>query len=182
MDASHLDFGVPDARRWILVAAVARNGVIGRNGELPWRLSSDLRRFKRMTMGHCLLMGRKTFESIGRPLPGRQTIVLSRRPRPATWPSEIRVVRDLSEVEESTAPGRDIMIVGGAQVYALALDACDTMWLTRVGADVEGDAWFPDVDWSRWCLQSREEVPAGPQDQWPSEFQIWTRKRTPLHP
>ncbi|RMF43953.1 MAG: dihydrofolate reductase [Planctomycetota bacterium] len=176
MDAAHMDTDSGGPRRWVLVAAVARNGVIGRGGALPWRLRSDLQRFKRMTMGHCLLMGRKTFESIGRPLPGRQTIVLSRHPRPSDWPPEIQVVSEMEAVEHWAEPGRDIMVVGGAQVYAAAMDVCDTMWLTRVDADVPGDVFFPPVDWERWHLRSQESVTAGPRDQWPSEFQIWTRK------
>ncbi|GIX01028.1 MAG: dihydrofolate reductase [Pirellulaceae bacterium] len=160
-------------RRWILVAAVAQNGVIGRNNELPWRLSSDLRRFKRMTMGHCLLMGRRTFESIGKPLPGRQTVVLTHHPPPGHWPEEIDVVHDLRQVEQVVEDGRDIMVVGGARLYDQVWRRCDEFWITRVLADVEGDVHFPDVNWADWRLVHRETTDAGPQDQWPTEFQIW---------
>ncbi|MCA9132840.1 MAG: dihydrofolate reductase [Planctomycetales bacterium] len=173
---------------WTLVVAMARNGVIGRGGSLPWKLRSDLQRFKRMTMGHCLLMGRKTYESIGRPLPGRQTLVLTRqrawmpgevessqgggRPSPGTV---LRSVGELAEVDGRVEPGRAVMVVGGAEVYRAALDRCATLWVTRVEADVTGDTYFPPIDWSRWKLDSQEAVAAGPDDELPSVFQIWRR-------
>lgn len=161
--------------KWTLVVAMSRNGVIGRDNALPWKLSSDLKRFKSMTMGQCLLMGRKTFESIGGPLPGRQTIVLSRAGLESALPP-VTVVSDLSQVAECVEPGRRVMVVGGAQIYAAALPACDTLWITRVLVDVEGDTYFPPVEWSQWQLASSEAVAADAQNQWPSEFQIWLRK------
>ncbi|MEZ6137391.1 MAG: dihydrofolate reductase [Pirellulaceae bacterium] len=173
---------------WTLVVAAANNGVIGRGDALPWRLSSDLRRFKAMTMGHCLLMGRKTYESIGKPLPGRQTIVLSRlRSRcdgiaptshtaKCTWPAEVTLVDNLAHVNAHVEAGRQVMVVGGAQIYSIALPYCDTIWLTRVCAEVDGDVFLPSIDWTQWRLQSHEAVPAGPRDEWPTEFQVWRRE------
>lgn len=158
---------------WVAVVAVANTGVIGRGQTLPWKMSSDLQRFKRMTMGHCLLMGRNTFESIGRPLPGRQTLVLSRSGFRS--PAGVQVVRDLEEVAAHVEPGRRVMVVGGAQIYAIALPYCSTIWLTRVLADIDGDVYFPSIDWTQWRQESCEAVAASERDQWPSEFQIWKR-------
>jgi dihydrofolate reductase len=164
----------PALGSWTLVVAVARNGVIGRGGTLPWRLRSDLQRFKRMTMGHCLLMGRKTYDSIGRALPGRQTIVVSRSGL-SEVPTGVKVVGRLSDVPRHVEPGREVMVVGGAQVYKAALDYCSTLWLTRVLADVDGDTYLPAIDWDAWRLESVECFDAGENDQWPTEFQIWHR-------
>lgn len=163
-------------QNWTLVVAVSRNGVIGRSDALPWKLRSDLKRFKRMTMGHCLLMGRKTYDSIGRPLPGRQTIVLSRS-RSMSPASGYSVAESLSQVAELVEPGRQVMVVGGAEVYRQALTEspprCSSIWLTRVLADVPGDTFFPEIDWDQWQLQSSEACPSGEGDDWPTEFQIW---------
>jgi dihydrofolate reductase len=160
---------------WILVVAVARNGVIGRGDELPWKLSSDLKRFKSLTMGHCLVMGRKTFQSIGRPLPGRQTIVLSRSEFHCEFP-EVQVVADLESIDSALQTNRQVMIVGGAQIYQAAIDYCSQIWITRVLADVPGDTYFPIIDWSQWQRESFESIAAGERDQWPSEFEKWQRK------
>lgn len=164
----------PD-RGWTLVVAISQNNVIGHQGDLPWRLSSDLRRFKQLTMGHALLMGRKTFESIGKALPGRQTIVLSRSGFEVPDPS-IRVVSDVSEVDGVLEDGRQVMVVGGAQIYEAALPWCSRLWITRVQAEVAGDVFFPDLDWDRWKLESTESIPTGPKDEWPTEFQRWVHQ------
>ncbi|HBE72283.1 MAG TPA: diacylglycerol kinase [Planctomycetaceae bacterium] len=159
---------------WTLVVAVAQNGTIGRNGDLPWRLSSDLKRFKKMTMGHCLLMGRKTYESIGRPLPGRQTIVLSRRGCDVA--EGIRVVGNIDEVQDLVEDGRQVMVVGGAQVYRSALKNCTRAWITRVLAEIEGDATFAPLPSNEWCLESTEGFPEGPTDEFPTQLEVWRRR------
>lgn len=159
---------------WILVAAIANNGVIGRGDALPWRLSSDLKRFKRLTMGQCLLMGRKTYESIGRPLPGRQTIILSRQGIEQDAP-DLSVASSLQSVESQVQSGRQVMVVGGADVYRSALPYCSQMWITRVMAEPDGDTCFPSMDWSQWQLLSSEPLPAGPADDWPTVFETWQR-------
>lgn len=162
-------------RNWIAVVAIARNGVIGNQGTLPWRLSSDLKRFKKMTMGHCLLMGRKTYESIGRPLPGRQTIVLSQAGFHPNDPS-VACVSNAEDVAAIVEPGRRVMVVGGAQIYQATLSHCSEIWLTRVLADVTGDVCFPEIDWTAWEQVSTEHVPASETDQWATEFQAWRRR------
>ncbi len=129
--------------RWIAIAAMAANRVIGRNGDLPWRLPEDLRWFKRTTLGHTLVMGRKTFESIGRPLPGRRTLVLSRTLSPA---DDITCVRSLREAEAAAEPGKDVFVVGGAEIYRLAFPRCDEIYITHVDGEYAGDTWLPPFE------------------------------------
>lgn len=140
-----------------IVVAVARSGVIGRGGELPWRLPADLRFFKRVTMGHHLVMGRKTWASIGRPLPGRTMVVLSRDP--GLELAGATVVHDLPEALAlaRAAGDTEAFVIGGAEVYARALPLADRLYLTRVHADVEGDVHFPDLDEHQWVEVAREE-------------------------
>lgn len=144
--------------RKVIIAAVARNGVIGAEGGLPWHIPEDMARFKSITMGHALLMGRTTFESIGRPLPGRLNIVLTRQ---EGWAHEGVEIADSLEAGLAIAASRDVdaYIAGGAQVYQVALDVVDILDITEVDAVPDGDTWFPDVDWSRWREVSREPHP-----------------------
>jgi len=139
-----------------LVAAVAANGVIGRDGGLPWHLPEDLRRFKDVTMGHVLVMGRRTYESIGRPLPGRTTIVVSGQPE---WqPEGVEVAAGLDEALTRAAQIDDaVFVVGGEQIFAAALPIADRMMLTLVHQRPPGDTHFPAVDWSQWQELHREE-------------------------
>lgn len=141
--------------RVVIVAAVARNGVIGVDGRLPWRIPEDLSRFKDLTMGNALVMGRATFESIGRPLPGRSNIVLTRR---AGWSHDgVETATSLDEaLEIAERRNQDAFIAGGAEVYRAALGRADRMELTEVDAQPEGDTLFPAVDWSRWREVSRD--------------------------
>ena len=133
-----------------LVAAIAANGVIGRNGQLAWHLPDDLRHFKQLTLGHPILMGRRTYESIGRPLPGRRTIVISTSLRERPHP-EIEVApsleKALSLIADTTGPA---FIIGGAVLYAAALPLVRVMHLTEVDEPVEGDVMFPEFDRSQW--------------------------------
>jgi len=129
-----------------LVVAISENGVIGAGGAIPWRLPDDQQIFKRLTLGHCILMGRKTHESIGRLLPGRTTIVLSRTPDYAV--EGARVATDIeSALEMAVALGEDeLFVVGGERVYEGTLPRADRLYLTRVHAEVEGDVQMPDLD------------------------------------
>jgi len=134
-----------------LVWAMAENGVIGRGGALPWRLPDDLRHFKALTEGGTVLMGRKTFASLGRPLPGRRNLVLSRSPLAAAGVEHVRSVAAALAAVQAT-PARPLWVIGGAAVYAAALPHADRLEVTRVHAAVEGDVVFPPLDWSRWRL------------------------------
>lgn len=140
-----------------IVVAVGQNGVIGRDGDLPWPPTGDLAHFKALTMGHPMVMGRTTYESIGRPLPGRTSIVLTRDP---TWTADgVVVAHDLpAALAEAAELDDDVFLIGGAQVYAeaLASGAVGRMVVTHVHLSPDGDAWFPEVDWSRWAETTRE--------------------------
>lgn len=140
-----------------IVAAVARNGVIGVDGGLPWHLPDDLRRFKELTLGHVLVMGRKTYASIGRPLSGRTTVVVTRDPTWDPGTGTVLVARDVPEaVAVAAAIDDEVFVVGGAQVYAAALPLADRLELTWVDAEPAGDTRFPEVDWDAWRETARE--------------------------
>lgn len=142
----------------ILVAALARNRVIGVDGAMPWHLPADLAHFKRVTMGHPVIMGRATFESIGRPLPGRRNIVLSRSGFEA--PRGVETAASLDEALERLDAGTPAMVIGGGQVYTEALAQASRMELTLVDARPEGDTRFPAWPASDWRLEASEARPA----------------------
>lgn len=158
----------------ILVVAVAENGVIGRDNQLLWRIKTDLGRFRRLTMGKPMIMGRKTFQSIGKPLPGRETIVLT---RDRDFAAEgVHVVHTWDEAvakgtELAAEMGADsVAVAGGAEIYALALPRVQSIFLTKVHVAPEGDAVFPDFDRSRFSETRREDHPKGPDDEHPFTF------------
>lgn len=146
--------------RITLVVAAARNGVIGRDGGLPWRLPEDLRRFKAATLGKPVLMGRRTFESIGRALPGRLNLVLTRRGDYRPQDAAVVVVRDLDAALQAAGDAPEVMVIGGAEVYALALPLASRILLTRVHAEVAGDTCFPELDPAQWRLRASEHFAA----------------------
>ena len=155
-----------------LIVAASENGVIGRDGDLPWRLSDDLRRFKAVTMGKPIVMGRKTWESIGRPLPGRQNIVVSRQSGLEIEGAD--VVASPAAAVDVAAGAAEIMIIGGSEIYALFLPLADRVYLTRVHADVEGDAWFPALG-DDWRLASDERHAADDQNEHDMSFRLYER-------
>lgn len=140
--------------RLSIIAAMARNRVIGRDNRLPWRLPADWRRFKQLTMGHHLIMGRKTFESIGRPLPGRISIVLSGQRSYA--PPGVQVAASLEEALRLARGDDEVFVGGGAGVYRQTLLLADRMYLTLLPNDFEGDTYFPRYDESRWEVRRTE--------------------------
>jgi dihydrofolate reductase len=137
-----------------LVAALARNRVIGVGNRLPWRLPEDLARFKRLTLGAPVIMGRKTRESIGRPLPGRRNIVVTRA-RDASWEGCV-VARSLDAALAAADDAAVAFVIGGAELYAQALPRADRLYLTLIDADYAGDAWFPEFDAAAWREVARE--------------------------
>lgn len=156
-----------------IIVAVAANGVIGDNNSLLWHISEDLRNFKRITSGHPVVMGRKTFESLGRPLPNRTNVVVSRT---VTEIEGCRVAASLDEAIAMFPEDEEVFIIGGAQIYAQALDAADKIYLTRVEHDYEGDTSFPEWDATRWRLTSREAFPRGEKYPYPFAFEEYERK------
>lgn len=136
--------------RLTLVVAMADNGVIGRAGGLPWRLSADLRRFRQLTLGKPVVMGRKTWESLGKPLPGRHNIVVTRREDFRPGDPQVSVAHDIDAAIAAAGAVEDVMIIGGAEIYALALPQASCIECTRVHATVDGDTFFPPFDAKAW--------------------------------
>ena len=143
-----------------LVVAATDEGVIGAQGALPWHLPEDLKRFKAATLGKPILMGRKTFESIGRALPGRQNIVLTRAPHYRPADAAISVVHDLEAALAAAGEVPEVMVIGGGDIYALALPRAQRVLRTRVHGKVAGDAFFPALSADEWRLVASEEFPA----------------------
>ena len=163
-----------------LIVAVAENGVIGRDGGLPWRLSSDLKTFRRLTMGKPIIMGRRTFQSIGKPLDGRDNIVVTRDPSfevdgISTCESVVDALT-LGRVLATTRGGVEIMVIGGAGVFDAALAVADRIYLTRVHATPEGDTHFAPLDAGAWREVSREPLPQGPRDDFASTLFVYERR------
>lgn len=144
--------------RLSLIAAMARNRVIGRDNKLPWRLPADLKRFRALTTGHPIIMGRKTFDSLGRALPNRQNIVIT---RDANFHADtVSVVNSVPAAIAAAGNVNEIFVIGGAHVYEQLLPLADRLYLTLIEADVPGDAWFPDYGAEYWMETSRERFPA----------------------
>ena len=156
-----------------IIVAVSTNNVIGRQGELPWRLSDDLKHFKAVTMGKPIIMGRKTWESIGRPLPGRQNIVITRQP--GFQAEGCDVAMSIEEGIVAAGDVEEVMVIGGSQVYDLALPVAERLYLTRVHAEIEGDAFFPEIDETEWQLISDESHDPDENNEYPYSFRTYER-------
>lgn len=160
-----------------LIAAVARNGIIGADNALPWRLSTDLKRFKRLTLGKPVVMGRKTFASLGKPLAGRTNVVITRQPEFAA--SGVTVVRGLAEAFAAAGEVDEIMVIGGGEIFREALALSDRLYITHVAADPAGDTLFPPIDPAVWRVVEEEEVPVGPKDDTATRFALYERRPIP---
>ena len=163
-----------------MIVAMAQNRVIGINNKLPWYLPNDLKYFKQVTMGKPIIMGRKTFESIGKPLPGRTNIIITRN---TDWQAEgVKVAHSLEQayqLAEAIAEidgQNELMIIGGDQIYQSSLPDTDRIYLTKVHAEVHGDAWFPEVDWSQWQELGREDYSAEGPNPYNYSFIVLERK------
>ncbi len=149
-----------------IIVAMARNRVIGINNTLPWRIPEDLKHFKALTMGHHIIMGRKTYDSIGKPLPGRTTVVVTRnrefnivawsQPQGSTPPTNCVATHSLGEAIDVCAGDSEIFIVGGAELYAQALPLAETLYITEIQRDFDGDTHFPEFDKTTWQEVGRE--------------------------
>ena len=169
--------------RKALIVAMSQNRVIGRDNKLPWYLPGDLKYFKQATMGKPIIMGRKTWDSIGRPLPGRMNVVISRNPE---WEAPAGTVAAESleaalvkaEAQAEIEDGEEVMIIGGGQIYAEALPMVDRMYVTLVHDEVEGDAFFPEVNWEEWEEIGREDFSASDNNPYDYSFVVYQRPKT----
>ena len=156
-----------------IVVAASRNGVIGRGGELPWHISEDLKHFRAVTLGHPIIMGRLTWASIGRPLPGRQNIVISTR---EDFSAEgCSVVSSPAEALRAAGDADEVMVIGGGQIYALFLPISERIYLTRVDAEVDGDTFFPALNSGEWRVIDCETYAAGEGREYGFSFQTLER-------
>lgn len=155
-----------------IIVAVAKNGVIGDKNSLLWHITEDMRFFKRTTSGHPVIMGRKTYESLGRPLPNRVNVVISRTIKEIEG---CTVVGSLEEAVALFSSEEEVFIIGGAQIYALAMEVADRFYLTRVEHNYEGDTSFPEWDQSKWNLLSREAFEQGEKYPHPFAFELYER-------
>ena len=162
-----------------LIAAYSQNRVVGNDNKLPWHLPEDLQYFKRCTSGKAIIMGRKTFDSIGRPLPNRTNIVITRNE--AFQAEGVKVVSSLAQAIELAAAVNEVngveevMIIGGATIYELALPLADRLYLTHVHANIEGDAYFPQVDFSGWYETQRSDYSASDNNPYDYSFVVYDK-------
>lgn len=167
-----------NARVITLIVAVADSGVIGRDNSLPWHLPEDLKRFKRLTLGKPIVMGRKTFESIGKPLPGRQNIVATRDPN---YQREgVTVVHGVEEAVKAAGDAPEIMVIGGSDLFRLFLPRAGRIHLTRVHGNIAGDVLWPALDGREWAVVGREEYPADDRHAYAMTFEVWQRALLPI--
>jgi dihydrofolate reductase len=163
-----------------LIVAMAQNGVIGRDNSLPWRLPEDLKRFRAFTLGKPILMGRKTFESIGRPLPERTNLVLT---RDRGWFAHgVIVVHSVSEALAQAGASAELVTIGGAEIYRLLLPLARRLYLTHVHADLPGDITFPEFDSTQWADLECSSQPADEEHAYPLTFMTLERRNAPETP
>ncbi len=165
--------------RLSLIVAFTENGVIGKDNDLPWRLAGDLKRFKEITLGKPIVMGRKTFESIGRPLPGRTNIVMTRAPgysAPGIMPvCDFTNAVALGKIAAAKTDADEIMVIGGASIYSEALLLVDRLYITEVHCEIEGDVTFPKINPAEWIEISRNHFAAEPNETCDYSFVVYDR-------
>jgi dihydrofolate reductase len=159
-----------------LIAAMDKNRGIGKNNKLPWHLPSDLKRFKRLTMGHYLMMGRKTYETIGKPLPGRVMIIVTRQK--GYLAEGCTVVNSIQQAitEAENHHEEELFVIGGAEIFQQVLDIADKIYLTNVHAEIDASVYFPEIDPGAWELITKHDPEQLENDQYASDFQVLIRK------
>lgn len=156
-----------------LIVAISENRVIGREGQLPWHLSADLKRFKQLTMGHHIVMGRKTYDSIGRQLPGRTSVVLTRQ---TDWTVEgVLTATNLETALKLAGDDEEVFVIGGSQIYQLALPLVERLYVTRVHASVSGDTYFPEISSEQWQLEQSDSFNADEKNDHKYSFLVYSR-------
>lgn len=153
-----------------MIVATSENGVIGKDGDMPWRLSADLKNFKKITTGHSMIMGRKTWDSIQRLLPGRTTVIVTRR---EDYKVEGAIVVNSLEEALSATDDESPFVVGGAEIYRLALPLVSRIYLTRVHAEIDGDTFLPEIDFGQWKKVESESHKADEKNSQDYTFEVW---------
>ena len=156
-----------------IIVAMARNRVIGANGAIPWRLPEELKRFKSLTLGHHIVMGRKTWDSIGRLLPGRATVIVTRQPDFSV--PGAKIAHSLDEAINACGGDSEIFVIGGAELYAQALPRAGRLYLTTVDADIAGDTLMPEIDLKAWREVSTTSYPADGRHRYPFRCAVYER-------
>ena len=156
-----------------IIVAMSENNVIGKDNDLPWRLSNDLKWFKANTTGKPIVMGRKNYESIGRPLPGRHNIIVTRDESYAV--EGATVVHSLEAALHAAQKTHEVMIIGGGEIYKQALPLVNKLYLTRVHANIDGDVFFPELNWEEWQMKSEEKHAADEKHEHAFTFQVYER-------
>ncbi|OGT41365.1 MAG: hypothetical protein A3F13_02035 [Gammaproteobacteria bacterium RIFCSPHIGHO2_12_FULL_40_19] len=157
-----------------IIAALTTQGVIGRNNTLPWHLPEDLKRFKKITWGKPIVMGRKTFESIGKPLPGRQNIIVTHQKN--LFIPGCLIVNSLEEAFEKTKQAQEVFIIGGATLYQSTIDTADFLYLTLIHAIISGNIHFPKIQYEKWEEIEKKDFPADQKNPYPFSFVLLKRK------
>lgn len=158
-----------------LICAASRNGVIGKGNRLPWRLPADLKRFKRLTMGHTVIMGRKTFESIGKPLPGRTNVVVTRQKD--FQARDCRVAHSLEEALHLCSPDQEVFVIGGGSIFQQALPLADRIYLTSIHHNFTGETHLFDLDKTLWQETSRQDFKPDTENPFPYSFQVLEKQK-----
>lgn len=171
----HGSEGTARRPRISLVVAMGKNRVIGAEGRIPWHLPNELKLFRRITMGHHIIMGRKTYESIGRLLPGRTTVIVTRQPGYAV-PGAV-VAHSIDEAIAGCREDDEMMVIGGGELYRAILPRADRIYLTTVDAEPSGDTFMPHLDQKEWHVASSEAFPADDRHPYAYRFEVWDRKK-----
>jgi dihydrofolate reductase len=169
---------MPDDRCMLsLIVAMSANArVIGRAGGLPWHLSADLKRFKQLTMGHHLIMGRKTYDSIGRALPGRTSIIVSRHTRPTAWPDDLILASSLADAQAIAKDDTEAFVIGGGEIFQAALPLAQKAYVTWVDAALPGDTFFPEFPTPAWKLIAEEYIPQDAKNEFATRYSVYERQ------
>ncbi|MCX7125692.1 MAG: type 3 dihydrofolate reductase [Gammaproteobacteria bacterium] len=157
-----------------LIVAKSRNNVIGNNNQLPWHLPADLKHFKTITMGKPIIMGRKTFDSIGKPLPGRRNIIISRQQN--FYIDGCEIFHSINDALSAVKTEKEVMIIGGTNLFLQVLPIAERIYLTVIDADFEGDAFFPQLDYAQWLLISEEKWLSDEKNKYPYCFQTLDKR------
>lgn len=158
-----------------IIVAIAKNNAIGKDNNLLWHLPDDLKRFKKFTTGHNIIMGRKTFESLGRVLPNRHHIILSKDPKLKIDSKDVEVINDISMLNKYINSDEESFVIGGAAIYELLMPYCNKMYVTEIDKDFDGDVYFPEISLNEWKVTEREAGPEDDENDFKYEYVIYER-------